>query len=77
MTWKTPSGDTIQSSHPPVQEIVVSQGNTWILTSLLKKISIKRPDDYKVIAKDIKNIQAQNNYTNIVLQSMCSQVELK
>lgn len=30
--------------------------------------------NFEVVAKDIKTIQAQNNYTNIVLQSMCSQL---
>lgn len=57
-----------------MQKIVVSQGNMEILAFPLKKISSERSDESELIAKDIKNIQVQNNYTPIVLQSMCSQL---
>lgn len=71
-TLKIPFGDTVQTIHPPMKEITVSQGNTEILASTLKKISSEWSDESKVLAKDIKNILAQNNYTNIILQFMCS-----
>lgn len=45
-----------------------------ILAFPLKKISSERSDESGLIAKDIKNIQVQNNYTHIVLQSLCSQL---
>lgn len=73
-TWKTPSGDTFQTPYPPLQEIIVSQGNTEILASSLKKISFERSDESEVVTKHVKNIQVESNCTNIVLQSMCSQL---
>ncbi|CAA3022588.1 Hypothetical predicted protein, partial [Olea europaea subsp. europaea] len=75
-SWKTPDGNRFQSIHPPLQDISFTHGKTEILASPLKRVpnSKERLDESQVVAKDIKNIQAQNNFTNIVLQSVCSQL---
>lgn len=50
-----------------MQEVVVSRGNTDIIVSPLKQVSTDRPEESRTTAKDIKNIQSLNNYTNIFL----------
>lgn len=57
-----------------MEEIFVSHGNLDIIASHLKQILANRLEESKTAAKDIKSIQSQNNYTNIVLQSMYSQL---
>ncbi|KAL2492020.1 putative reverse transcriptase domain [Abeliophyllum distichum] len=71
--WKTTSGNTFQSVHPPLEEIVIPKGDVKVIASPLKQISEKSGDDNPTI-KDIKNIQQQNNYTNILLHSVATQL---
>ncbi|KAL2469700.1 Uncharacterized protein Adt_37836 [Abeliophyllum distichum] len=57
--WKTTSGNTFQSVHPPLEEIVIPKGDVKVIASPLKQISNKGQSDNLTI-KDIKNIQQQN-----------------
>ncbi|KAL2506187.1 Uncharacterized protein Adt_21808 [Abeliophyllum distichum] len=69
--WKTTSGNTFQSVHPPLEEIVIPKGDVKVIASPLKQVSDKGEHDNPTI-KDIKNIQQQNNYTNILLHSVAT-----
>ncbi|KAL2485541.1 movement protein [Abeliophyllum distichum] len=71
--WKTIFENTFQSVHPPLEEIVIPKGDVKVIASPLKQISDKREHDNPTI-KDIKNIQQQNNYTNILLHSVATQL---
>ncbi|KAL2527085.1 Uncharacterized protein Adt_12139 [Abeliophyllum distichum] len=71
--WKTTSGNTFQSVHPPLEEIVIPKRDVKVIASPLKQISDKGESDNPTI-KDIKNIQQQNNYTNIILHSVATQL---
>ncbi|KAL2517421.1 movement protein [Abeliophyllum distichum] len=55
------------------KEIVIPKGDVKVITSPLKQISDKGENDNPTI-KDIKNIQQQNNYTNILLHSAATQL---
>ncbi|KAL2506072.1 putative reverse transcriptase domain [Abeliophyllum distichum] len=61
------------SIHPPLEEIVIPKGDVKVIASPLKQISEKGEHDNPTI-KDIKNIQQQNNYTNILLHSVATQL---
>ncbi|KAL2493399.1 Enzymatic polyprotein [Abeliophyllum distichum] len=65
--------NTFQSVHPPLEEIVIPKGDVKVIASPLKQISDKGEHDNPTI-KDIKNIQQQNNYTNILLHSVATQL---
>ncbi|KAL2533026.1 CCHC-type domain-containing protein [Abeliophyllum distichum] len=71
--WKTTYGNTFQSVHPPLEEIVIPKGEVKVIASLLKQISDKGENENPTI-KDIKNIQQQNNYTNLLLHSVATQL---
>ncbi|KAL2491587.1 Enzymatic polyprotein [Abeliophyllum distichum] len=71
--WKTTSGNTFQSIHPPLEEIIIPKGDVKVVASPLKQISDKGENDNPTI-KDIKNIQQQNNYTNILLHFVATQL---
>ncbi|KAL2543157.1 Uncharacterized protein Adt_04135 [Abeliophyllum distichum] len=55
------------------KEIVIPKGDVKVIASSLKQISDKGESDNSTI-KDIKNIQQQNNYTNILLRSVATQL---
>ncbi|KAL2527251.1 CCHC-type domain-containing protein [Abeliophyllum distichum] len=71
--WKTTSENTFQSVHPPLEKIVIPKGDVKVIAFPLKQISDKRESENPTI-KDIKNIKQQNNYTNILLHSVATQL---
>ncbi|KAL2526772.1 Uncharacterized protein Adt_11826 [Abeliophyllum distichum] len=72
--WKTTSGNTFQSVHSPLEEIFIPKGDVKVIASPLKQISEKSGEHDNPTIKDIKNIQQQNNYTNILLHSVATQL---
>lgn len=65
----TTSEQTLQSKHRLIDEIVIYHGNSNIIASPLKQV-IDRPEDSRSTVKVVKNTQAQNSYTNILLHAM-------
>lgn len=65
----TTSEQTFQSKHRLIDEIVIYHGNSNIIASPLKQV-IDRPEDSRSTVKVVKNTQAQNSYTNILLHAM-------
>ena len=76
--WKsnTTSDKKIVSTHPPLEEIKIKAQGVEIIASPFKHISSNEDENRMTKLKDIKGIQQQNNYTNQILGTISSQLNI-
>src|SRR6516165_3951105 len=72
-SWNTTKHGTIQSVHPPLEQIKIKTPETEITASPFKKGSEKPPTESATI-EDIKKVYEQNNYQSQILHTISKQV---
>ena len=75
-TWKTMSNKTIISNHPPLEEITIIAKNIEIIALPFKTKNLKEIEGKTKTIKDYKTLQQQNNFTDQILGTLSSQLNM-
>lgn len=75
-TWKTTSAQTVESNHPPQEEvIIITQQGVEVIASPYKTIGSHESEERITKLRDIRSLQQQNNYTNKNLSTISDQLD--
>ena len=74
--WNTTNEKKVVFTRPPLEEIKITVQGTEVIASPFKKTNPKDDENRYSNLKDVKGIQQQNNYTNQILGTISSQLDI-